>query len=97
MRFTLALALFLAAGCGGTAARHVTDGGGGGPPDLSVRFADDGGPMQPCQPGDPPICEGDSVVKVCRADGSGFDSTPCPDATVCVGGVCRLRRGRSAK
>ena len=33
-------------------------------------------------------CDGTSAVKICNADGTAFDSMPCPGGTSCDGGVC---------
>ena len=83
--------LSLAAGCGAGVTHHFSsdDGGGGGEPrDMSFVFGGGDATMKVCMPNDPPLCDGDSAYKICRGDGSGYDSNPCPIGATCMGGLC---------
>ena len=58
---------------------------------------DDGGVAQPdatmvCAPSEPPSCDANNDVQVCRADGSGYEITPC--AGGCSNGQCNCSLGQ---
>ena len=99
--FALAsLVLLTASGCGSPTTHGFNPGDAAPTGDLAFLFAEDSGPnngkdgggdsgpMQVCNPNDPPACDGQTGVKICRADGSGYDTTACPNGSTCQNGAC---------
>jgi outer membrane protein assembly factor BamB len=56
--------------------------------DLGGVSNDDLAPGQVCSPSDPPTCSDPMTAQTCRADGSGYDYTPCQLGAPCSLGVC---------
>lgn len=79
-----ALAIF-ACGCGSS-----SDSGAGADTGVSANDAasDGDGGVRVCDPSAPSVCDGASSVKICRPDGSGYDTSPCSGGAACTGGVC---------
>ena len=93
MRRALASLILLIAGCGTSTSRNYVPPGGGGGNDQGISFADVDLGTRACDPNEAPTCDGQSVVRACRADGSGYDSTPCPDGALCMAGQCSCTPG----
>ena len=75
-------------GTGGASAGDegsVTTGAGGAAGGTTTGSAGAGGGG--CVPGSK-SCDGTSAVKTCKADGSGYDSMPCPPTTTCENAIC---------
>jgi outer membrane protein assembly factor BamB len=85
--FGLASTLFWVAGCGVTGTRVPIPPGGG---DGGTNEVFDFSLGTVCNPGDPPMCDGDSIA-VCRSNGTGYDYQFCP--TGCTNGECTCNPG----